>query len=204
MQAGRAFFAGAFLLLSGAAGAVAHELGTIRTFATFHKDGTFAVELILDREHLPPGFGTRHTAASVRIEGLTPALDPEVGAILRPAVAGARPAFDGHAVPGRVELVRNPGARDDAVAAAAELRLRMTGRIPAGAKAFTWSNAVRLGTYMLTLESEGDQNVERQWLENGAESQPFALAATIVPPTRAQVVKTYLKLGFTHILPKGM
>jgi hydrogenase/urease accessory protein HupE len=205
MQAGRAFFAGAFLLLSGAAGAVAHELGTIRTFATFHGDGTFAVELILDREHLPPGFGTGGSgrAGFVQIEGLTPALDPKVGAILRPAVAGARPAFDGRAVPVHVELVRNPGAGDDAVAAAAELRLRMTGRIPAGAKAFTWSNAVRLGTYMLTLESEGDQNVERQWLENGAESQPFALAATIVPPTRAQVVVTYLRLGFTHILPKG-
>ncbi len=56
---------------------------------------------------------------------------------------------------------------------------------------------------MLTLESEGSENVERQWLESWRESQPFALAASIVPPTRAEVVRTYLKLGFTHILPKG-
>jgi hydrogenase/urease accessory protein HupE len=204
MQAGRAFFWGALLLISGMA-AVAHELGTIRTFATFHKDGTYAVELILDREHLPPGFGAGKTSGSgsIRIEGLTPALDAKVGAILRPAVAGARPAFDGRAVPVRIELVRNPGEDDGALASAAELRLLLTGRIPAGAKAFRWSNAVRLGTYMLTLESEGDENVERQWLENDAESKPFALAASIVPPTRAQVVETYLKLGFTHILPKG-
>jgi hydrogenase/urease accessory protein HupE len=192
------------LLLFVSATVSAHELGTIRTFATFHRDGTFAVELILDREHLPPGFGTGDgSKRSVRIEGLTPELDGKVGAILRQAVGGARPAFDGRAVPARIELVRNPGEDDDAVAAAAEIRLRLTGRIPAGAKAFTWSNAVRLGTHMLTLESEGDENVERQWLENDAESQPFALAATIVPPTRAQVVKTYLKLGFTHILPRG-
>jgi len=48
---------------------------------------------------------------------------------------------------------------------------------------------------MLTLESQGSENVERQWLEDGGESKPFALAASIVPPTRAQVVKTYLELG---------
>jgi hydrogenase/urease accessory protein HupE len=204
MRAGRALFSGALFLFSSLA-AVAHELGTIRTFATLHRDGTFAVELILDREHLPPGFGAGKTSGSgsARIEGLTPALDAKVGAVLRPAVAGARPAFDGRAVPARIELVRNPGDKDDAVAPAAELRLRLTGRIPAGAKAFTWSNAVRLGTYMLTLESEGNANVERQWIENDAESKPFALAASIVPPTRAQVVETYLKLGFAHILPKG-
>jgi hypothetical protein len=79
----------------------------------------------------------------------------------------------------RIELVRNPGEDDNAVAAAAELRLLLKGRIPAGARTFTWSNAVRLGTYMLTLESEGSEIVERQWLENDKESKPFVLAASI-------------------------
>jgi hydrogenase/urease accessory protein HupE len=203
MRAGRASVFGLLVLVVAGTTATAHELGTIRTFAIFHKDRTFAVELILDREHLPPGFGAGKASGSVGIEGLAPALDAKVGVILRPAVAGARPAFDGRDVPVRIELARNPGEKDDAVAAAAELRLLLTGRIPAGAKAFTWSNAARLGTYMLTLQSEGNENVERQWLENGKESTPFALAASIVPPTRAQIVKTYLKLGFTHILPKG-
>ena len=192
------------LLLLVSATVSAHELGTIRTFVTFHRDGSFAAELILDREHLPPGFGTGDIAREpVRIEGLTPALDRKVGAILRQAVGGARPAFDGRPVPARIELVRNRGEDDDAIAAAAELQLLLTGRIPAGARTFTWSNAVALGTFMLTLESEGNENVERQWLEDGGESKPFALAASTVPPTRAQVVKTYLRLGYTHILPKG-
>lgn len=182
----------------------AHELGTIRTFVTFRKDGSFVAELILDREHLPPGFGAGGAAPKpVRIEGLNPALDKKLGSILSEAVGGARPAFDGRAVPARIELVRNPGEDDDAVAAAAELHLLLTGRIPPGARTFTWSNAGRLGMYMLTLETEGDENLERQWLENDQESQPFALATSIVPPTRAQVVKTYFKLGYTHILPKG-
>ena len=192
------------LLLLVSATVSAHELGTMRTFVTFHRDGSFAIELILDREHLPPGFGTGDIAREpLRIEGLTPALDAKVGAILRQAVGGARPAFDGRPVPARIELARNPGEDDNAVAAAAGLRLLLTGRIPPGARTFTWSNAVRLGTFMLTLESEGNENVERQWLESWRESQPFVLAASIVPPTRREVVKTYLKLGYTHILPKG-
>jgi hydrogenase/urease accessory protein HupE len=179
----------------------AHELGTIRTFVTFHKDGSFVAELILAREHLSSEFGTQGDALPVRIEGLPAAAT--VGPILRQAVGGARPAFDGRAVPTRIELVRNPGEDDVSIESAPELRLRLTGRIPAGARTFTWSNAVRLGTYMLTLENEGNKNVERQWLEDGGESKPFTLAASIVPPTRAQVVKSYFKLGYTHILPKG-
>lgn len=36
-----------------------------------------------------------------------------------------------------------------------------------------------------------------------ARERTFALAASIVPPTRIPVVRQYLGLGFTHILPKG-
>ena len=204
MRTGRNCVFGVLALVALATTAPAHELGTIRTFVTFHRNGTFAVELILDREHLPPGFGNGPaTRGPVRIEGLTPELDARVGAILRTAVAGARPAFEGRAVPFQIELARNPGENDQILASAPELRLQLAGRIPAGARTFTWTNPVPLGTSMLTLESEGNENVERQWLENGNESPPFMLAASIVPPTRKQVVKTYLKLGYTHILPKG-
>jgi hypothetical protein len=183
--------------------ATAHELGTLRTFVTFHRDGVFVVELIVDREHLPPGFGAAVTGPAPRIESLTPALETKIGGILFQASRGARPAFDGRPAVFRTSLARAPGETDAALAAAAELRLLLKGTIPPGARTFTWSNPVRLGTYMLTFESEGQENVERQWLENGKESAPFALAASIVPPTRAQVIRTYLALGYTHILPKG-
>jgi hypothetical protein len=177
MRTGKNSLFGVLALVVLATTASAHELGTIRTFVTFHRDGSFAVELILDREHLPPGFGNgAATWGPVPIEALTPELDARVGAILRTAVAEARPAFDGRAAPAQIELVRNPGEDDQTLASAPELRLRLAGKIPAGARTFTWSNAVRLGTYMLTLESEGNENAERQWLENGQESPPLTLA----------------------------
>jgi hydrogenase/urease accessory protein HupE len=61
-----------------------------------------------------------------------------------------------------------------------------------------------LGSYPLVLQNEGDESSEWKWLEKDAESAPFPLAKEVVPPTRAEVVKLYLKLGFTHILPWGL
>ena len=87
--------------------------------------------------------------------------------------------------------------------AAAELVLRMKGAIPGGAETFTWSNSLRLGSYLLTLRTEGEENPERVWMEGGEESRPFPLKAQVVPPTRGQVARQYLALGYTHILPKG-
>src|SRR5512132_4196016 len=214
MRAGRPTLFGALILFASAT-AFAHELGTIRTFVNFHKDGTFAVELIVDREHLPPRFGTGDIAGTgpadlhppqsnaVRIEGLTPLLDRKIGGILYAAVRGARAAFDRRPVPTRISLARLPGEDDLAVAASPELSFLLAGTLPAGARTFTWTNHVALGTSMLTLESEGQRNEERQWLENGKESEPFPLAAAIVPPTRGEVVRQYLALGYTHSLPKG-
>jgi hydrogenase/urease accessory protein HupE len=191
------------LLFAVATGAAAHELGTIRTNATFGKDGTFAVELIVDREHLPPGFGTRGWGNAPEVDGMTPFLQEKIGGIVAESIRTARPAFDEVPVAPRISLARLPNESDASVAAGAEIRLLVTGRIPPGARTFTWSNRVPLGTYMLTFETEGQENVERQWLENDGESAPFRLAATIAPPTRSQVIRQYLGLGYTHILPKG-
>ena len=56
---------------------------------------------------------------------------------------------------------------------------------------------------MLAIRTEGEEQAARQWVEGPAPSEPFALKSEIVPMTRGQVVATYLKLGYTHILPKG-
>jgi hydrogenase/urease accessory protein HupE len=198
--------AGSFFLVVGgivwSAAAFAHELGTIRTTATFRRDASWVVELIVDREHLPPGFG-RTARGAGKVEGMTPLLEKKIGGIVAEAVREAQPAFDGRRVVPRIELLRIAGETDQAIAAGAEIRLLLTGRVPAGAKTFTWSNGVALGTYMLTLENEGDENVERQWLDGGKRSEPFVLNASVAPPTREQVIRQYLALGFMHILPKG-
>ncbi len=194
--------AAALLIILSAAAASAHELGTIRVTARFHKGGAYEIDAVVDREHLPPGFGVSGTIDPRlgRIENLTAELERQVGGLIAASLNGARIEFDGKPAAPRVALVLPGGAP---VADASELTLRLSGEVPGGAKAFTWSNAVKLGTYMLTIRTDGDQQAARQWVEGPAESEPFALKAEIVPMTRSEVARTYLALGFTHILPKG-
>jgi hypothetical protein len=174
-----------------------HELGTIRTYAAFAKDGTFRVDVFIDREHLPPGLAASARPARRPIRGLSPELaaDP-AGRILSDVFNHSRVSFDGREVPADAEWV-------DPDPMAAEPVLRLTGAIPGGAKSFTWSNGLKLGSYLLTIRTEGDEIPTRQWVEGGEESRPFVLKSEVVPPTRGQVALQYLRLGFTHILPKG-
>ncbi len=161
----------------GAADLRAHELGTIRTYADFHRDGRFSIEILIDREHLPPRF-----AASAALSR-----KPNHSAVI----------FDGRPVPFDLAW-ENPDS------AAAESILQLTGDVPGGARWFIWKNSLSLGTYLLTVRSEGQETPARQWVEGGSGSVPFALDASVVPPTRGQIAGQYLSLGYTHILPKGL
>ena len=190
-------------LLCGAAAMPAHELGSIRASAHFQRNGTYRIDATVDREHLPPGFGDGATIDPrfLPIAHLTPEREARVAGIVAAAIDGVEIAFDGRPVRPAVELVPPEGG----VSAfdASELTIRFTGPIPAGSRTFTWRNAGAPGTNMLAIHVEGEEEASRQWVEKGARSEPFALKSEIVPMTRAQVVRTYLALGYTHILPKG-
>lgn len=166
----------ALLLLLFSQTARAHELGRFQVQAEFLHDGTYRVDLVADQEHLEPR-------------------------LLRTLADGAVLSFDGRPVEPQTELV--PPGPDTPPG---RTTLRLHGPIPGGAHAFTWSNpaAAQLGSYPLIPKNEGDESAIWQWLEGGATSQPFQLAASVVPPTRLEIVGQYLKLGFTHILPKGL
>ena len=190
----------AAILLLPVASAFAHELGTIRTNVTFTKSGEYHAVVLVDREHIPPGFASEATppAGWGAIEGFQMVVDPRAGGILMEVARASRPIFDGReVVPDRLETA-DPGA------AGGELVLRLSGRIPAGARTFAWRSTARLGSYLLTLRTEGETAPLRVWLEGGETSAPVALKAAVVPPTRMEVVRQYLKLGYTHILPRGV
>jgi hydrogenase/urease accessory protein HupE len=183
----------------------AHELGTIRVSVRFQKDGTYVVDAIVDRQHLPPGFGASGNRIPKRfepVENLTPELEKRIGPLIADAINGATITFDGKPASPRVALVLPEGGAA-AAPDAGEITIRFTGEIPGGAKTFAWENTGAPGANMLTIRNEGDEAAARQWVEGNAKSEPFTLKSEIVPMTRAQVIRTYLKLGFTHILPKG-
>lgn len=119
------------------------------------------------------------------------------GFVLDSVPKGARAFFDGRPVaPEKVEWAAPAGVT--------EAVLRLTGRIPGGARTFAWESGAGLGQYLLTIRTEGEAAPRRAWEEGGKRSEDFPLAAAVVPPTRPQVVRQYLRLGYTHILPKGL
>src|SRR6185295_19138503 len=187
-------------VLPTAPAARAHELGKVQVYATFLKDGTYQIDVPIDPEHLTPGDegGPAGETRYGTIVGLAPKVDRQLGTFLRSFADGAKVSFDGHNVQPKIQI-----APPDPDGPPGRLTLRLHGPIPGGARAFTWTNMMALGSYPLVLQNEGDESAVWQWLEKGATSPPFVLDKAVVPPTRMEVVRLYLKLGFTHILPEG-
>ncbi|MEO8433035.1 MAG: HupE/UreJ family protein, partial [Acidobacteriota bacterium] len=191
------------LFLVGAA-ATAHELGTIRTNVVFTKQGDYVAVVLIDREHVPPGFPGAPVNPTSRRTPEGADADPRAEEIVQAIADASRPMFDGREVlPDRVEW----WARGPAAAAAGgrpgDLVLRLSGRIPGDARTFAWSSRARLGSYLLTVRTEGDASPTRVWLEGGETSAAIPLNAAVVPPSRGKVERQYLALGYTHILPRG-
>jgi hydrogenase/urease accessory protein HupE len=178
----------------------AHELGKIQVYASFLKDGTYRIDIPIDPSHLWPG-DKGNAGGETRygpIVGLAPDVDQRFGKFLRSLADGATVFFDGAPVIPKLKLV--PPAADEPPERAT---LRFEGAIPGGSKVFNFKETALLGTYPLVLQIEGDESSVWQWLDAGATSPDFSLARAAVPPTRGQVVRQYLKLGFTHIVPAG-
>src|SRR6266536_3451437 len=81
----------------------AHELGTIRTYATFKKGGEYEVEIFIDREHLPPGFASPAGPPRLPIRRLRWDRADRVARILSEVLNHSRIAFDGRPVEPRAE-----------------------------------------------------------------------------------------------------
>jgi hypothetical protein len=134
------------------------------------------------------------------------------------SAAGMQRAFDAvcRDVPRHVtvrfdDIVSTPRATcvvDAADAAPADpfnvlgVTVRLEGVVPAGAQALRWQYGLTAASYALLLTSSSA--TETIWLEGNEESRSIAIAAIAGAPSRAGVARTYLGLGFTHILPKGL
>src|SRR5204863_203110 len=82
-------------------------------------------------------------------------------------------------------------------------RVILSGRTPTGVSRFTFADDA-IPYFMLALRNEGRSGVARQWIENGKTSEAFVLDRSVIPQTRWRIIQTYLALGYTHILPRGL
>ena len=182
----------------------AHEIGTSRVLMTFTAEGEYAVEITADAAALlarleaqsgqPRSGNLAREEYPDRIAALAPTFLAH--ADVRFDQVSARPAFDS---------ARNEGAVD----AESELRpptvtVRLRGQVPAGAKAATWHYDLTSASYALTMRRTDGAAERVEWLEGDQVGQPFALVRDSSRPSRMRLAATYFRLGFTHILPKGL
>ncbi|HJZ95932.1 MAG TPA: HupE/UreJ family protein [Candidatus Solibacter sp.] len=122
------------------------------------------------------------------------------GPSLEEKLAGAAPEL---ALPKRIKAAFGGVEAEPAIRYSKGV-IRLSGDIPETGGAFTWSYGWTFASYALTIRTDASPNATTQWLEGGQTSGPFAIAASGVISTRWSVVRRYLALGFTHIVPHGL
>ena len=171
--------------------ASAHEMGSMRVDATFGSQGDYRIVVVVLPDHLPGELNPFAGPADESIE----ALEARIEAFRARFSDSVRLEFDGEpAVPEAAPHEAPPG----------RIGFVLTGQVPRGAQTVTWSTSLPAGAYFLTLRNEGDPEPQNLWVDGGKRSAPFSLRHTRPLLTRWQVVALYLKLGFTHIVPKGL
>ena len=79
----------------------------------------------------------------------------------------------------------------------------LSAAVPESARFLTWSYALASGTYPLTIEIGTKPQVARVWVDGTQRSASVDVTAAR-PPRRIDTARTYLALGFTHIVPNGL
>ena len=179
--------------------AAAHEMGITRVNATFHRAGTYRIDIGVD----PQALDDRLTMLAERRRGNAPveALRGRIEARAALYLQQVEIRFDGQRVTPSFAYVPAPGSSADAPAAI----IRLEGRIPQHARSFDFRYALPYAPYLLILHDEAAPGpASHVWVEADAVSKTFSLEKRVVPLTRSQIILQYLRLGFLHIIPRGL
>jgi hydrogenase/urease accessory protein HupE len=157
--------------------AIAHEIGTTQVTARFNRDHTYEVDVV-----------TGPASLLSKIEHHRVAPGPDVHARLaahtRELADAAEIRFGNVRVSPEIAILPND-------------TIRFHGDIPRNAGAFSWRWQLTYSAYSLAI------GPHTEWLDGDSTSAPFPLSSDLLPPSRLDVIRQYLILGFTHIVPYG-
>lgn len=198
------------LLMVGASGAVAHEVRPSIVDLSLPQDGHYQLAIRLNLEAIIAEIGPEHgdTAASANAalydrlraqspEQLQAAFDAQrrrfmSGILLRTTDRSLQPALIAVTIPpvGDTDL-----ARDSVIT--------LSGELPAGTKGVVWQWATGFGASILRVTGPADADLYRAYLQPGEASEPVPLDG-VVSPSVGTLMLDYVKIGFAHIIPKGL
>jgi len=176
----------------------AHEIGSTRV-AIWLSDHLYRAEIVTDAQSLADKMAAAWKQSSDNALATSGAPQPFVGfeeLLLRRVTL----TIDGVAVHPGVAYTVSPSTPDRA----AMVTIRLTGALPEGAKSLQWSYGWTYTAYALTVHRDGDPQPTPVWLDGGQSSDPIVLDGPAPVVSRFQVAARYLRLGFTHIIPRGV
>jgi hydrogenase/urease accessory protein HupE len=185
----------------------AHELGLTRVTVTFTTAGQVRADVLVDPESLLAKLeilAGESPSSGVPIEEL-PA---RITALQQIVQQRTRLIFDGAPVTTAFSYIPGsrvaPGSAGVPPGTASTATVRLVADVPRGARTFQLNFGLVLGSYALSLVSASGQPVATVWLAGGQDSQAFDLRAGLVEPSLVDTASQYFRLGFEHIVPKGL
>ena len=185
-------------LTCGTAALRAHEIGTTRVTIAVDDSGAYDVAVITDAAALAEKLET--------VAGRTPPADSSAARLMdvltrNQALLRQRLhlMFDDVEVPLALHISVVP-ATDQLSPPVANIRL--TGRTPTAASRLTWRYGWTFASYSLTVRGTTGTG-DPVWIDGDETSAAIDLRRIVPRPGHLEVVRRYLTLGFTHILPLG-
>ena len=187
-----------------------HELRP--TIATVEFKGHAEVELAisLNLEAAIAGIGAGHEDTSQspaaaqydRLRSLPPlALGAEFARFTPSFLHGISLGMDGERVPLEIARAEIPETGDTQLPRISLLTLH--GPVPAGVKRLNWHLDPRLGDSVIRLRDPASEQIVGAEFVVAGETSTSLLIGDRQPQSRISIFATYVKLGFTHIVPKG-
>jgi hypothetical protein len=182
--------------------AFAHDLERTQVAIIFETDGDFVLDiandpqwLLLRLESFAGGLVPPHITPDARDTRLR-----ELAAVFIDRVVLF---VDGHEIrPTSAEYV--PPSQSSATDLRPPLaRFRLRGRMPNDARTLRWLYGLVIDPYPLTIE-RADGRSRTDWITGSDWSGIIDLSGQFHQPTRTEIARDYLALGYTHILPKGV
>ena len=182
-------------------GISAHELERTTVFITFSDDGAYLIDVLNDPNWLlarvesfsglPPSGRLDPGARDERLAQMVDTFTERVNVYFDDVRVDVLAKY----LPTDPSLPNDP---DNSLLGT----MRLRGLMPEGIRTFRWSYGYVIDPYPVLIQA-GDGEWVTSWVNGEYDSETFELA-TLRPPTRWMVVQTYLDLGFTHIMPKGL
>jgi hypothetical protein len=189
--------------------AAAHPLTFTDTTVVLRADGTFQADLIVDLDAL--ALGAPQSADDAELVAALTALTPDefaeqLDGVRRLFQRRVRFRFDGTPVPFDVTFpdYGAPAATDSLIPTLLGLTARLTGNVPPEATELEFFASRAFSDVNLTIRDEARNLTLQALVEAGARSDPFTLAGPVEPRSAWSIGGTYLRLGFLHIVPRGL